>query len=1069
MSPDLAIAWLIFNVILVTITLIWGIFRFRRGIWYRKLSLKIQAYLLWGIGGIALLSSMIPFSYLYTEHLWFVSVNYAEIFWKLRKIRWGLFFGFFFVALAFMNLNAVIAKRLCPEPREFSRWTHQRTVSFHRTFFIGTVFLAILFAIPMMSLHNDFILYTGQPTEEKAVLANSENADTEIPNVEITDAEKPDTEITDADINQNAIPETLFFGKDKNFYLFSFPTHRAVSLWVEILLWVTCGVVGLLYNFYYRRDARSMGFVKRNIVFHGSILWVMLLAVNIWRIYVYLWGKVYTSPITDNLTELHGFFYMDFQLAGATWIYSAILVSIGIVILINLFSRKRIAWYMAIGVWGLSYLILIHVYPFAMHWWNVKTEELTKEGEYLKSHIQSTREAFDLNEIEVKEYDEQFATLDMVKQNPDVVENIQLWDRQVIFDLLKADHRAIHHNFHRFTDVDRYRVGKPITSKPTQQEQALIELGENNESIESTEIESSNEPDMDTESTGQYRQVLIAAQEIDPDDAKGWRLQKLSFTHGYGVYMSPANDIEDWDPVFWVKGIPITETENRETALQSRIYYNEEFPELKVTQPRIYYGEMTYDYVIANTKEPENDIENKVKKNGTIDKDTSISETTKNGYHYGGTGGVRLGGWFRRLCFSIRFKTFRILRNEALEPDSRIMFWRKIGTRLGKKMVTDRLSHIAPFLDYDPDPYIVINNGELWWIVDFYVTSKHYPNAQFYEDDTSPTPDSNYVEPQFKRFNYIRNSGVAVVNAYSGEVSFYAIKRDNEVITGAYHRAFPKLFKGLDEMPVGLQEHLRFPDYLTRIQAKIYGIYHVEDLKQFSNKEDQWHIPMETYYSEGPDQEMMPYYAMLKLPGEDEIEFVNMVPFTPPKKEFRMKAWLVARCDTPHYGERILYFLPKHEGVDGPKQVEVDITNELADKVWAQKPIIRGNIQIFPIDNGIFYVEPVYQIPANDAADANSNDAIKKRPQLKEVFVAANRLASDKSFTEELKEIIVGQKIEEADSKEPVNGEKEPTLSEQFDVLMKAVEEFGKALAAAENGNGQKPVAKAAKKKNNNK
>ena len=1034
MTPDLAIAWLIFNVILVTITLVWGISRYRRGIWYRRLSLKIQAYLLWGIGGIALLSSMFPFSYLYTEHLWFTSVNFADVFWKLRKVRWGLFFGFFFVALAFMNLNVVIAKRLCPEPREFSRWTHQRTVSYHRTFFVGTVFLAILFAVPMMSLQDIFIRYLERP-------------------------------------NERVVPFLLRY--DRNFYLFSYPAHQAVSLWVEILLWMTCGVVGLLYNFYYRRDARSMGYVKRNIVFHGSILWLMLLAVGIWRIHVYLWGKVYTSPITENLTELHGFFYMDFQLAGATWIYSAILVSIGIVILINLFSRKRIVWYMAIGVWGLSYLTLIHVYPFVNHWWNVRTVELIKEGDYLKSHIQSTREAFDLNEIEVKEYDEQFATLDMVKQNPDVVENIQLWDRQVIFDLLKADHRVIHHNFHRFTDVDRYRVGKPITSKLTQQEQVLIEPGENNESVESAEIESSNETDMDTESTEQYRQVLIAAQEIDPDEAEGWRLQKLSFTHGYGVYMSPANDIEDWDPVFWVKGIPITETENNETALQSRIYYNEEFPELKVTQPRIYYGEMTYDYVIANTKEPENDIEIKIKNNGTIDKDTSISDTTKNGYHYGGTGGVRLGGWFRRLCFSIRFNTFRILRNEALEPDSRIMFWRKIGTRLGKKMVTDRLSHIAPFLDYDPDPYIVINNGELWWIVDFYVTSKHYPNAQFYEDDTSPIPDSNYVEPQFKRFkrfNYIRNSGVAVVNAYSGEVSFYAIKRENEVITGVYHRAFPELFKGLDEMPVGLQEHLRFPDYLTRIQAKIYGIYHVEDLKQFSNKEDQWHIPMETYYSEGPDQEMMPYYAMLKLPGEDEIEFVNMVPFTPPKKEFKMKAWLVARCDAPHYGERILYFLSKQGGVDGPKQVEVDITNELADKVWAQKPIIRGNIQIFPIDKGIFYVEPVYQIPANDTADANSDDAVKKRPQLKEVFVAANRLASDKSFTEELKEIIVGQKIDESQTDEtPTDEEKEPTLSEQFEVLMKAVEDFGKALATAENGNGQNASAKAGDKKKKNK
>ena len=146
--------------------LVWGIIRYRRGIWYRKLSLKIQAYLLWSIGGVALLSSMSPFAYLYTEHLSYVSVNYADIFWKLRKMRWGIFGGFFLVAFVFMNVNALIANRLCPEAREFARWTHERTASFHRAFFCSTVLLAIVMAIPMMSLQDTFIRYLARPTEE---------------------------------------------------------------------------------------------------------------------------------------------------------------------------------------------------------------------------------------------------------------------------------------------------------------------------------------------------------------------------------------------------------------------------------------------------------------------------------------------------------------------------------------------------------------------------------------------------------------------------------------------------------------------------------------------------------------------------------------------------------------------------------------------------------------------------------------------------------------------------------------------------------------------------------------
>lgn len=1065
MTPDISIAWLLLNIVVITITLIWGIYRYRRGIWYRKLSLKFQAYFLWGIGGLALLSSFYPYAYLYTEHLWFFeNVGYPDVFWKIIKVRWGLFFGFFFAALLFMNINAVIAKRLCPEPREFSRWVHDQTVSFHRTFFCGSILIAIIFAVPMMSLHDEYILYTGQPKEEKVALANAEQAEPEIMKAEleddeIADLEQLDTEKTDTVINQQPKEESRFFGKDVNFYLFSYPMHKAISLWIQILFIVTCGIVGLLYNFYYRRDARSMGFVKRNIVLHGSILWLLLLLVVIWRIYLYLWGKVYTTTISDGLTELNGFFYMDDQLAFATRIYSGILLLIGVVIVFNLFSRKRMLWYMSIVVWVISYIILIHVYPFANHWWNVKTYELEKEGEYLEAHIQSTRSAFDINSIKEVIYEEEFAKLDMVKANPEVVQNIQLWDRQVLFDLLRADHLVRHHNFYRFTDVDRYHVGGNSTSLSINHKQPP---SESLDVTDSNKVDGINDVDIETE---QYRQVLIAAQEIEPDEAEGWRLQKLSLTHGYGVYMSPANEIEDWNPVFWVKGIPVTEKKNKEPYM----YYNEEYPELKVIEPRIYYGEMTHDYVIVNTDEPEYDLEYEEINNGSNDEDIK-SETAEKKYHYRGTGGVKLGGWYRRLCFSIRFHTFRILRNEAINSDSRIMFWRKIGTRRGKKMVTDRLSHIAPFLDFDPDPYIVINNGQLWWIVDFYVTSKYYPNSQFYEDDTSPTSDSNYLEPQYKRFkkfNYIRNPGVAVVNAYSGEASFYAIK-GNEVITEVYNKSFPNLFKRINEMPEGLEDHLRFPDYLTRIQAKIYGVYHVEDADSFLKRPDRWHLPSEIYYSDNPDQEMMPYYAMLKLPGEMSLEFVNMVPFTPELKEFNMMAWFVSRCDSPNYGERIVYILSNPNGVDGPKQIEVDITNELADKVWADKPIIRGNIQMFPIDKGIFYVEPVYQIPQKDTTDAKSTDVVKKRPKLKEVFVAANRLASDISFIEELKEIIVGQKTVEEQDENATNSEeeKEPTTLEHLDALAKAIEDLRKAYINEQNGNGQPAAPKNATPKN---
>ncbi len=1092
MTPDISIAWLLLNIVVIAITLIWGIYRYRRGIWYRKLSLKFQAYLLWGIGGLALLSSFYPYSWLYTEHLWFFeNVVYPDVFWKIIKIRWGLFFAFFFAALLFMNLNAIIAKRLCPEPREFSRWVHDQTVSFHRTFFCGSILIAIIFAVPMMSLHDEYILYKGQPKEEKVALANAEQAEPEIGDVEqqgtettdvdqetteivkaesedddILDFEQLDTEVANVNVNENPKTETRFFGKDVNFYLFSYPMHKAISLWIQILFLVTCGIVGLLYNFYYRRDARSMGFVKRNIVLHGSILWLMLLAVEVWRCHVYLWGKVYTKSATPTLNSLFGLFYMDNQLADSTFIYSAILIGLSAIVILNLFWRRRLLWYIAIAVWCIGYISLIHVYPRVIHFVNVQTDELGPEGVYLEQHIKSTRTAFDLDTIQEKPFTAGPATLEIVNkpENKEILENIQIWDRQVLFDVLQAEHLVNHHDFTPFTDIDRYRVNS------------------------NTEITEDNESGRNT--TEQYRQVLIAPRELSPAQevlgVRGnWRKRKLHFTHGYGVYVSPVSAVNTEDnemsPVFWTEVKLNSESQKHETIST--------FPELKVRQPRIYYGELTNDYVIVNTTVGEYDFETDV---AVVEERQDTTEKTEedeedNEFHYKGTGGVQLSTWFRRLCFSIRFLDIQILYNKesVLTSDSRIMFWRRIGTRKGQKVVSDRLSHIIPFLDYDPDPYIVIADGQLWWIVDFYVTSRWYPNAQFYQDDTAEVP-ANFrdSERSYKIFNYIRNSGVAIVNAFTGEVDFYAVK-DNEVITETYKRSFPKLFKGIDEMPIELRSHLRFPDYLTRIQSKIYKDYHVGDAVKFDRKSRQLKIPKEVYggakkTSDGAiiwkdDQEMMPYYAMIRLPGETKMEFVNMIPFTPQKKEFDMKAWLVARCDPPHYGERIVYILTNTDEVKGPKHVENLITSKLSNlfrELLSGNIVMRSGLQFIFLDEGIFHVEAIYQKPDSGQETEKQDDENAKRPMLVNIAVAANgKLAYSPILSEAVTQAVeVGLRIDEsADNETSENGEKEPTTLEHLDALAKAIEDLRKAYINEQNGTGQKAAPKNAGKKKQNK
>ena len=1107
MTPDLAITWLLLNLLLVVGMLIWGIYRFRRGIWYRKLSWKVQAYLLWSIGGIAALSSCYPLAYLYTEHLWFFeNTGYVDVFWTIIKTRWGLFFGFFFAALAFMNLNAAFANRLCPEPREFSRWTHQRTVHFHRSFFIGTIILSIFFAIPMMSLHDEYLRYRNQPTVAKSVVDNPEevveNQEEVIQDQEVNVdqevlVENQEVIVENQEENQKVPQGTLIFGKDTNFYLFSYSIHQIGSRWVQILLLVTCGVVGILYNFYYRRDARSMGFVKRHIVIHGSVLWLMLLAVSIWRGYVNLWSKVYTPSLSSRFAEYHGLFYADRMLANATHIYTVILLFVGVLVLLNLFWRKRLLWYGALGISLISYVCLIFLYPIGVNFWAVRTagDAESVELSYLEDHIRDTRAAFDLDSIKEQVYNKKLAKLDAILKNVDVTYNIQFWDRRVFYNILRNEEIKRHHDFHPYADVDRYHL---TPKQPINLDLSESQGTDSSNNLTGPNLKSSSQKPKIIE---QYRQVLIAAREIDPDPGpKEWGELKLKFTHGYGVCVAPVNEIKGDRPSLWVKGVPITQSvtgyhhilDYGEDGLPFRkqVPISEEeglnlSTELEIRQPRIYYGEMTDDYVIVKTKKPEYNIEEEEgsliveedeldeNKNNDINYDEKTnSDDNKRGYHYEGTGGVRLGGWLRRLCFAIRFQSVYILRNAALDQNSRVMYWRKIGTRQNERLVSDRLSHIAPFLDYDPDPYIVIDDGQLWWIVDFYVTSSKFPNAQFYKDDTAPIEDNDlelYAEPRFKRFkrfNYIRNSGVAVVNAYNGDVNFY-IDIENEAITHIYQKAFPKLFKNIDEMPEGLRAHRRFPDYLTRIQAKMYGDYHVKDAEKFFNKSNQWKISMEAYYSETPNHEMMPYYAMLKLPGEEKAEFVNMVPFTPPKKDNFMKGWLVARCDPPHYGERIVYTL-QEPNVKGPKHVEDDITKntELAKlfrDLRANNDIIPGNMHVIPIDEGIFYFKPIFVKPKmkkgnNGTEEVDPTDPIRDLPTLKTVVVkAADReLAADISPINALIQIFLDQPSNTTTDVD--NVEQEPSLVEQFEQLKKALEDFGKALLAKENGNGLVPV-----------
>ncbi len=1105
MNADLAIAQILVGLAIGLSTLTAGVFVYRRARRIQNPGLLIKAYGTWLAGLLLTVVLLWPaLAYLYIEHLWFVSVGYANIFWGVLQARWGLFAKFAIAAIGFLGLNLFIGDKLCPIASDGTRWPREQTRRFYWTMLISIVLVACFLAIPMMFFWDDFIRYENRGLTDVITF-----------------------------VSHNALQKEL------GFYLFNFPVYRWVSLWLKILLWVTIVIVAILYHFYRRRDVRATVRVERRFAVHVSTLWLALLGVSLCRSQVSIWNVLYTRRTPWGLGRVDGMGYVDEALIGTTQIYMVCIAGIGVLVLINMFWRKRLVWYSALAMWGLSYLVLIQVYPIFVHWTEVRPNRASAEVSYLKSHIESTRQAFRLDRIVESSHVQGAATVEMIQRNPEIRENIQLWDRRVLYEVLR-DKQNIkpYYEFHPYTDVDRYWIN------------------------------------------GKYRQVLIAAREIDIDpeelpEAQYWDSRKMVYTHGYGVCVVPVNEfkIEGGDPNFWVHGIPLD-------------YPEQIGNQLRVTKPQIYFGELANDYIIVNTKrqllfgieseilktldngsfsqdlrqefearemplsenvtisikatgrkwlitdkadeqeyivskeegelriyeqEPwsllnfkreqwlrfsielssqielkyQVDLDNGFLSNDlrqrfetqqtTLSEDVAVSikeegrqwlivdkdnergyiaskedgelkiykqkEIDPEGEGFSGESGVEIGGWFRRLCFATRFDFWRIMLSRSLTPESRMLFWRKIGTHdpVTAATITDRLSHIAPFLKFDPDPYIVIgDDGKLWWMVDIYVTSRNYPNAKVYVDTTELVENPPlYSEPAFDRFNYIRNPAVAIVNAYSGEVNFYLTKAE-EPITAAYQSAFPNLFQPKHLIPAGLQSHLRYPDYLTRTQAEVYTDYHVEDAHTFFHGSDRWNIPDETYYTE--KQRMVPYYATFKLPGEMKSEFVNMVPFTPPKRVKLMNAWLVARSDGAAYGQLVIYRLPTEATVDGPRQVEEDIENALANEVWFRQSdekgaqVIRGNLLVIPVENTLFYVEPIYLKPE----DSN-------RAQLKTVVVkAGDQFAYANRFDKALQEIFgIGIGVEPAaNTAEGTLGEL-PTLA---DVIRLANEKFDQYL-----------------------
>jgi uncharacterized membrane protein (UPF0182 family) len=432
---------------------------------------------------------------------------------------------------------------------------------------------------------------------------------------------------------------------------------------------------------------------------------------------------------------------------------------------------------------------------------------------------------------------------------------------------------------------------------------------------------------------GEYRQVMLSARELAPEnlpkEAQTWINKRLQYTHGYGATVSPVTTYTpEGQPEFLLRDIPPK-------------------GKLDVTRPQIYYGENTNDFVIVNTKTAEFDFPGG-------EGELPIRNT------YDGSGGVRIGSFLRKLAYAWEFQDINIFISNQITSNSKILY---------RRLIQDRIQEVVPFLKLDPDPYLVVADGKLWWIQDAYTTTSSYP----------------YSTPSDEGFNYIRNSVKVIVDAHNGTLRFYIVDPEDPMVL-IYQKAFPDLFEPVSEpdpfhaIPEPLRAHVRYPEGLFTIQANQYLQYHIRDPEVFFRRDDQWAIGKELFFKE--TQQVRPYYVIMKLPGEMEEEFILMMPFTPfgdDKK--KMVAWLAARNDAPHYGE--LRTFTFSTDVFGPEQVEARITNDdtIRERLTLLCPegviCIRGNLLVIPLGKSVLYVEPLFIRPKD-----------LDFPELKQVFVA---------------------------------------------------------------------------------
>ncbi len=713
------------------------------------------------------------------------------------------------------------------------------------------------------------------------------------------------------------------FSTDIGFYVFQLPFLRYVAGWLfSSLVIITLATLVAHYLNGGIRVQTSGERVTAQVKAHLSVLLGLLSLVRAGQYWLQRYELVFSTRGTVD-----GATYTDVNVQ-LTVIYLLIIISLTALVLFMVNIRRR-GWVLpvlAVGLWAFVALLAGEAVPAFVQRFRVQPDEPAKEAPYIRHNIAATRDGMGLAEVGLEPFaaEGELSSADLTR-NADLVRNIRLWDPKVVVRALQRSQGEGLRDYYSINDVDvdRYTID------------------------------------------GRTTQVNIAVRDLSSDGVpqKSWVAQRLTYTHGYGAVVSPANaTTAGGQPVLDVRDVPVKASESA--------------PE--ISQPRVYIGEGQSGYAIVNTSVREFDYQD----------DSGGTKVTR----YSGADGVPLDSFVRKAAFALRFGDINPVISGNVKAGSRLIMQRD---------VRERVQTVAPFLSYDSDPYPVLVGGRIVWVIDAYTTTDHFPNAQ--RADTVDVPADSGLAGSF---NYVRNSVKATVDAYDGTIRLYVVD-DSDPLVRAYAKAFPELFTDGDEVPADLRAHFRYPEDLFRVQTTMWGRYHLSDPQDFYSRTDEWNVAPDpelrpdaaavgvattvanasTNVSNQFADRVDPYYMQLRLPGEEKESFTLLRPFVAASRSNRTRtltAFLVAKSDPGSYGKLLSYRTPSSRPPAGPQDVVNAInSNSAVSKdvtllCQQQSKCSTTNLLVIPIEQSLLYVRPLY-------VESESENSV---PQLEKVIVA---------------------------------------------------------------------------------